>query len=70
GILLGGLTDMKDHSIPFGEEAEAILRRYAYLAGTPCISGVPAGHIPHNHPLVMGAEIQWDGRSLIQEISH
>jgi len=70
GILLGGLTEMKDHTIPFGEEAEAILGRYAALAGTPCVSGVPAGHIPLNLPLFMGAEIQWDGRRLIQEISH
>lgn len=69
-ILLGGLTDMKDHSIPFGEEAEAILRRYAMQAGIPCVSGVPAGHIPRNHPLVMGALIQWDGQRLKQEFSH
>lgn len=70
GVLLGGFTDMKDHNIPFGEEAEAILRRYAMQAGIPCVSGVPAGHIPHNHPLVMGAEIQWDGQRLKQEFSH
>lgn len=70
GILLGGLTDMKDHSIPFGEEAEAILHRYALMAGTPCVSGVPAGHVPHNHPLVMGAEIQWDGQILKQDFLH
>lgn len=69
GIILGGLTDMKDHTIPFGEDAETILRRYAAMAGTTCISGIPSGHIPDNKPLIMGAEIQWDGRRLIQEIS-
>ena len=70
GILLGGLTDMKDHHIPFGENAATILRRYADLAGTSCLSGVPAGHIPDNKPLIVGAELQWDGQRLIQEISY
>jgi muramoyltetrapeptide carboxypeptidase len=69
-VLLGGLTDMKDHSIPFGETAENILRRYCRLAQTPCLTGVPAGHIPDNRPLVIGAEVQWDGMQLKQEISY
>jgi muramoyltetrapeptide carboxypeptidase LdcA involved in peptidoglycan recycling len=61
---------MKDHSIPFGEEAEAILRRYASMAGKPCVSGVPAGHILNNHPLIIGAEVQYAGEKLTQEFSH
>lgn len=69
GLLLGGLTDMKDHSIPFGEDAESILRRYARLAGIPCLAQVPTGHLPLNQPLFTGAEIQWDGHRLVQEIS-
>lgn len=69
-VLLGGLTDMQDHSIPFGETAENILRRYCRLAERPCLTGVPAGHIPENRPLAIGAEVQWDGLHLRQEISY
>lgn len=69
-VLLGGLTDMKDHSIPFGETAQNILMGYCRRAQTPCLTGVPAGHIPDNRPLVIGAEVQWDGRHLKQEISY
>jgi muramoyltetrapeptide carboxypeptidase len=54
GLVIGGLTDMKDNSIPFGRTAEEIIyeavREYDY----PVMFGFPAGHGARNLPLIMG----------------
>ncbi len=57
-ILVGGLTDMKDNSVPFGSNAEQIIRNHAMgLVGTQ-LFGLPAGHIQNNFPLVIGRNYQ------------
>ncbi len=57
GLVVGGMTDMKDNTIPYGRTAEAIImdavREYSYPVGL----GFPAGHIDNNFALVMGGEV-------------
>ncbi len=54
GILLGSFTDMKDNTIPFGQDAGSIIQAMATEAGLPLVAPVSAGHIPHNLPLILG----------------
>lgn len=65
-IVLGGLTDMRDNTMihgfssndPFGSSAVEIVERIARQSDVPCVVGLPAGHVPRNLPLVLGAEVR------------
>ncbi len=57
GIIVGGLTDMNDNSIPFGETAEEIVYRHVKDLGVPVAFGFPAGHLDDNRALRMGVEV-------------
>jgi muramoyltetrapeptide carboxypeptidase len=57
GLIIGGMTDMNDNTIPFGEEAEAIIHRIASKHNYPVLFGFPAGHINDNQAIVMGKSI-------------
>lgn len=55
GLIVGGMTEMKDNAIPFGKTAEEIIfdavKEYDY----PVCFGFEAGHISTNLALKMGA---------------
>lgn len=53
-ILVGGMSDMNDNTVPFGETAEEIILRNTKEFGYPVIFGFPAGHIEENLALIMG----------------
>ena len=57
GLIVGGMSDMKDNTIPFGKSAEEIIfdavKEYKY----PLCFDYPAGHIAENLPLVLGKEM-------------
>jgi muramoyltetrapeptide carboxypeptidase len=57
GLIIGGMSDMKDNTIPFGKNAEEIIAEAVSEYNYPVFYGFPAGHIPENYPLVMGAEV-------------
>lgn len=54
GLVVGGMSDMKDNTVPFGKTAEEIIldavREYDY----PVAFGFPAGHEPRNLALRLG----------------
>lgn len=54
GLIVGGMSDMKDNKIPFGKTAEEIIydavKEYKY----PVCFNFPAGHIPRNLALYFG----------------
>jgi muramoyltetrapeptide carboxypeptidase len=58
GLIVGGMTDMKDNTVPFGKSAEEIIleavAEYGYQVGF----GFPAGHIRDNRPLIFGREVE------------
>ena len=57
GLIVGGMTEMKDNPIPFGKTAEEIIHDAVKEFNYPVIYGFPAGHIPNNFPLIMGSEV-------------
>jgi len=58
GLLVGGMTDMHDNTIPFGKTAEEIIRESVEEYNFPVAFDFPAGHQPDNRTLIMGAEVK------------
>lgn len=58
GLVVGGLTAMKDKKRPFGKSAEEIIREYVKDLGIPVAFGFPAGHIENNVPFILGEEVE------------
>jgi muramoyltetrapeptide carboxypeptidase len=54
GLIVGGLSEMSDNTIPFGKTAEEIISEHVAPYSYPVCFGFPAGHIPDNRALVLG----------------
>ncbi len=61
-LVIGGMTDMNDNTIPFGETAEEIIHRFAQKYKFPVCFNFPAGHQADNRAIIMG-------RSAVLEIT-
>lgn len=57
GLIVGGMTEMKDNTIPFGKSAYEIVAETIAEYNYPVCFGFPAGHIPENNALIFGKEI-------------
>lgn len=53
-IVVGGLTSMNDHDIPFGKTAIQIIEERTAQYSYPVIYNIPAGHVENNQSLIMG----------------
>ena len=71
GLIVGGMSDMNDNSIPFGKTAEQIILEYTKDYDFPICFGFPAGHLVDNRCVRLGLhsvlEISKNGVSLSQE---
>ena len=54
GLVVGGMTDMKDNKTPFGKTAEEIISDAVSGFDYPVCFGFPAGHQPKNFALRFG----------------
>lgn len=54
GLMVGGMTDMNDNAVAFGETAEQIIARHVSGKDFPVAFGIPAGHLDENHALMLG----------------
>lgn len=59
GIMVGGMSDMKDNTIPFGKAAEEIIYDSVKEYNYPVCFDFPAGHIDRNLALMIGAEVSF-----------
>ena len=55
-LIIGGMSDMNDNTIPFGKTAEEIILEYIKEFNFPVCFNFPAGHIDDNRTLVFGKE--------------
>jgi muramoyltetrapeptide carboxypeptidase len=60
GLIVGGLTEMKDNAVPFGKTAEEIIAGLVSYFDFPVCFGFPAGHIPDNRALVFGRDYHFE----------
>ena len=58
GLVVGGMTDMKDNQIPFGKTAEEIIMDAVKEYNYPVCFNFPAGHIDKNLAVVLGRTIR------------
>lgn len=63
GLIVGGMTGIKDTAIPFGSTIEEILRAPFQNRDIPIAFDFPAGHIDDNRALILGAEVSLDVNS-------
>ncbi|MFN4233747.1 MAG: LD-carboxypeptidase [Bacteroidia bacterium] len=54
-LVVGGMTDMKDNSVPYGKTAEEIIAEHVAEFDYPVCFNFPAGHIKNNYALKLGA---------------
>ena len=59
GLVVGGMTDMKDNPNPFGKTAEEIILEAVAEYNYPVCFNFPAGHIEKNLALVFGREARF-----------
>ena len=57
GLIVGGMSDMHDNTVPFGKTAEEIIHESVKEFSFPVCFGFPAGHIDQNFALKMGTEV-------------
>ena len=54
GLIVGGMTEMKDNTIPYGKTAEEIILEHVSEYNYPVCFDFPAGHIEDNRSILMG----------------
>ena len=57
GLIVGGMTDMKDNTIPFGKTAEEIILDAVNEYDYPVCFNFPAGHVDRNLALYLGRQV-------------
>jgi len=65
GILIGGMSDMRDNTLahgfsidnPFGQDAHSIISERLAGLDIPIAYNLPCGHGQENHPLILGAQV-------------
>ena len=58
GLVVGGLTQIKDNSHPFGMTAEEVIAEAVKDYDYPVCFGFPAGHFDDNRALVLGRKTE------------
>lgn len=64
GIIVGGMTKMKDNEIPWGKNALEIIDDVTKKYNIPIIYNFPAGHMADNRALIFGRQIYMEVNSL------
>lgn len=57
GIIVGGMTKMKDNEIPWGKNALEIIQDITKNYNIPIIYNFPAGHLADNRALIFGKQV-------------
>lgn len=60
GLIVGGMTDMKDTAVPFGASIIEIIHAHIEKNPIPVMVDFPAGHINDNRTLIMGRTVSME----------
>ena len=71
GMIVGGMTDMKDNIIPYGKSAYEIIFSHVKEYDFPICFGFPSGHLTDNRSIILGINsllnIEENNVSLLQD---
>ena len=71
GMIVGGMTDMKDNNIPYGKSAYEIIFSHVKEHNFPICFGFPSGHLTDNRSIILGINsvlnIEENNVSLLQD---
>ena len=56
GLIVGGMTEMKDTKVPFGMDSYEIILRHVKELDIPVCFDFPCGHIDDNRAMIIGAD--------------
>ena len=59
GLIIGGMTDLEDTTIPFGISVEEIVLQHFSYRKIPICFDFPAGHLDDNRALIFGKEVDF-----------
>ena len=68
GLLVGGMTEMNDNTVPFGKTAEEIILDAVFEYDFPVFFNFPAGHNDNNMALVMGAKVKIETNEISDKV--
>lgn len=57
GLIVGGMTELKDSEVPFGQTYQEIIQAHVAGLSIPVCFEFPAGHIDDNRALLLGAHV-------------
>lgn len=60
GLIVGGMTDMNDNTVPFGKSAYEIIHDAVKEYDFPVCFNFPTGHIEENYALILGAKVEFE----------
>ena len=58
GLIIGGMTDLKDTAVPFGQTYQELILEKFKFRKIPICFDFPAGHINDNRALIFGKEVK------------
>lgn len=68
GIIVGGMTKMKDNEIPWGKNALEIIQDVTKNYNIPIIYNFPAGHMADNRALIFGKQVTMEVNDLESKV--
>ena len=68
GIIVGGMTKMKDNDIPWGKNALEIIQDVTKNYNIPIIYNFPAGHMADNRALIFGKQVTMEVNDLESKV--
>lgn len=73
GLIVGGMTDMKDNAVPYGKTAEEIILEHVADFNFPVCFNFPAGHLSDNRAIKLGINAELtvgaQGSTFVQKAS-
>ncbi len=70
GLVVGGFSEMKDNTVPYGADAEEIISSFLdQLLKMPIWIGFPAGHIKNNYAIIFGRKVRIEVKDGIGKFS-
>jgi len=70
GLIVGGMTDMKDTEVPFGKDAYDLVLEHLEGKEIPVCFNFPCGHIDDNRAMIVGADVFYQVSGLQVDLSY